>query len=95
MLRSMPEKMFRVRISKQGRLVIPAELRKEVGITGEDDLVAWVESGNLHLGRREAMEEELWAELAGAAWTVDRFVAGRREEAEREWRQADGAAVKP
>ena len=91
----MSGKMFRVRISKQGRLVIPAELRKEIGITGEDDLVAWVENGNLRLGRRAAMEEELWAELAGAAWTVDEFVAERREEAEREWRHADEAAVKP
>ena len=91
----MSEKLVRVRISKQGRLVIPAALRKEIGITGEDDLVAWVENGSLHLGRRAAMEEELWAELAGAAWTVDEFVAERREEAEREWRHADEAAIKP
>jgi len=84
-----------VRISKQGRLVIPAELRKQVGITGEDDLVAWVEDGKLCLGRREAMEEELWAELAGAPWTVDEFVAERRAEADREWRQAGETAVKP
>ncbi len=88
---TMSGKMVRVRISKQGRLVVPSELRKEVGITGEDDLVAWVEDGKLFLRRREAIEEEIWAELSGADWTVEGFVAERREEADREWRRYDEA----
>lgn len=91
---TMSDKMVRVRISKQGRLVVPSELRKEVGITGEDDLVAWAEDGKLFLRRREAIEEEIWAELSGAAWTVDEFVAERREEARQEWRRHDETEAK-
>lgn len=85
----MSGKMIRVKMGKQGRLVVPAELRKEVGILGEDELVAWVEGGKLLLQRREVLEEELWAEFADAAWTVDDFVAERREEASREWHALD------
>lgn len=81
--------MVRVKLGKQGRLVVPAELRRAMGIEGEDDLVAWAEDGKLVFQRREAFEEELWKELADADWTVDEFVAERRAEAAREWSQLD------
>ena len=40
------------------------------------------------------VEEEIWAELSGAAWTVDEFVAERREEARQEWRRHDETEAK-
>lgn len=80
--------MVHVKLGKQGRLVIPAELRRLVGIEGEDDLVAWVEDGKLLLQRRSTFEEGLWAELEGAPWTVDGFIGERRSDAEREWAAA-------
>ena len=77
--------MVPVRISGQGRLVVPAELRRAVGIAGEDDLVAYVDGGALVLKRRQAVLEELWAMFpAGEGSLADELVAERREEARRE-----------
>lgn len=77
--------MVPVRISGQGRLVVPAELRRALGIAGEDDLVAYVDGGALVLKRRQAVLEELWAMFADAGESMaDELVAERRAEAERE-----------
>lgn len=77
-----------VKLGKQGRLVIPAELRRAIGIEGEDDLVVWVEGDALKIQRRVDFETALWDELADDEWTVDGFVAERRAEAAREWGDA-------
>ncbi len=81
----MIRKMVPVKISKQGRLVVPVELRRELGIVGEDDLVASVEEGKLVLKRRQAILEELWATFADVEgdWVAE-LIAERREEARHE-----------
>ncbi len=56
----MAPNMKRVRLGPQGRAVIPAELRKELGIHAGDDLVAWVEDGRLIFRRRADIEQEIW-----------------------------------
>ena len=79
-----------VRISKQGRLVVPAVLRRELGIEGEDDLVASVEDGKLLFRRRQSISEELQAMFAHVEGSMaDELIAERREEARREATEAD------
>jgi len=77
--------MRRVRLGRQGRLVIPAELRAELGVKPGDDLVAFVEDGRLIVQTREQTLRELWdmfADVEGSL--VDDLIAERRREAARE-----------
>jgi AbrB family looped-hinge helix DNA binding protein len=76
--------MVPVRISEQGRLVVPAELRRELGIAGEDALVACVTDGALVIRRREAVLEELWALFADRKLGLEGYLSEKRAEAERE-----------
>lgn len=70
-----------------GRVVIPAECRRELGLKPGDRLVAIVESGSVRLmTRREALRQarELVAKHAGKRDLVAELLADRRHEAERE-----------
>lgn len=81
-----------VRVGPQGRLVIPAELRAELGIEPGDTLLARIEDGQLVLERRAQILGRLRAEVRAAGPTpsaVDALLAERREEARRE--EGDGA----
>jgi len=81
----MAPKMHRVRIGRQGRLVVPAELRRELGVEPNDVLVAWIDDGRLVLQRREDIEREIWAMVEGIEGSmVDELIAERRREAKRE-----------
>lgn len=81
----MARNMKRVRLGPQGRAVIPAELRKELGLEAGAELVAWVEDGRLIFRRREDIEQELWAMFEGIEGSmVDELIAERRREAARE-----------
>ena len=84
MLHSMVRTMYAVKISKQGRLVVPAELRKELGIEPDDELVASVEGGAIVLKRRQAILDELWAMFAEQKLGLDEFIAEKRADARRE-----------
>jgi AbrB family looped-hinge helix DNA binding protein len=71
-----------VRLGPQGRLVIPADLRAELGVKPGDDLVAFVEDGRLIVQTREQTMQELWdmfADVEGSL--VDDLIAERRREA--------------
>lgn len=78
--------MYRVRIGNQGRLVVPAELRRELGVEPDDILVGWIdESGRLIFQRREDIEKEIWAMFEGVDHSMaDDLIAERRREAARE-----------
>jgi bifunctional DNA-binding transcriptional regulator/antitoxin component of YhaV-PrlF toxin-antitoxin module len=77
--------MHRVRVGRQGRLVVPAELRRELGVEPLDVLVAWIDDGRLVLQRREDIERELWATFEGVEGSMaDELVAERRREVARE-----------
>jgi len=81
----MAPNMKRVRLGPQGRAVIPAELRKELGVEAGDDLVAWVEDGRLIFRRREDIQQELWDMFAHVEVSLsEEVIAERRREAERE-----------
>jgi len=79
-------KMYRVRIGNQGRLVVPAELRREFGVEADDVLIGWIdEDGRLIFQRREDIEKEIWAMFEGVDHSMaDDLIAERRREAARE-----------
>lgn len=77
----------RVVVGRQGRIVIPAEIRRELALREGDELVALVEDGGLLLLSRA----QLWARLRAAFANVpegvslaDELIAERRAEARRE-----------
>jgi AbrB family looped-hinge helix DNA binding protein len=77
-------KVVEVNIGKQGRLVIPAELRKSLGLHEGDKLVAREESGRLVLEKRGIIEQRVRARFAHISKDrsiVDEFIAERREAA--------------
>jgi AbrB family looped-hinge helix DNA binding protein len=69
-------------------VVIPAEIRRELGIESGETLMARVESGRLVLERRSEILSRLRSELREAAppgtSMVDELLAERRREARRE-----------
>lgn len=74
-----------VEVGDQGRLVIPAALRKELGIGKGTRLVARVERGALVLIPQEAIKARLRALAAGIPGSLaDELIADRRREAELE-----------
>jgi AbrB family looped-hinge helix DNA binding protein len=76
-----------VTIGPQGRLVVPARLRRKLGLSPGDVLVARAEDDRLVLERRSAALGRLRARLAGLppdVSLVDELIAERRAEAARE-----------
>lgn len=79
-----------VRIGAQGRLVIPAALRKALHLKQGDRLVARQVGESLVLERREVVIKRLqglFAHIPKDVSLVDELIAERREEAAREARE--------
>jgi AbrB family looped-hinge helix DNA binding protein len=78
-----------VTVGPQGRLVVPAPLRRRLGIEAGDVLVARAQDDRLVLERREAILARLRGRLAAVpadVSMVDELIAERGEEAQRESR---------
>lgn len=78
-----------VNVNRQGRLVIPAEMRRELGIEPGASLVAYVERGRLVVEDRKHLIKRLQDEVAqhtapGTPSMVDHLIAERRMEARAE-----------
>jgi AbrB family looped-hinge helix DNA binding protein len=77
-----------LRVGPQGRVVIPAEVRREMRIEPGETLVAHVEDDRLVLERREQILRRLRAEVREAVprgvSVVDELIAERREAARKE-----------
>ena len=74
-----------VKLGRQGRLVIPASLRQELGLDQGDELVARAENGCLILESKPAAIDRLrerFQKIKGSL--ADELLAERREEAARE-----------
>ena len=89
-VRNMPER-FRARVDKQGRILIPLQLRHELGIGAEDPVTIWSEGGQLHVitiaqALRDIQAMALKLKKPGES-VVDEFLRERRDEAEREERE--------
>ncbi|HEX6511198.1 MAG TPA: AbrB/MazE/SpoVT family DNA-binding domain-containing protein [Chloroflexota bacterium] len=79
--------MAEVRVGPQGRLVIPATLRKELGLEPGERLVARLDEGRLVLERRQVILERLqrrFTHIPPEVSLVDELIAERRAEARRE-----------
>jgi len=80
----------RVSVGRQGRIVIPARIREELGIGPGDEFVARVEEGRLVLEKRENVLKRVQARFARVPAGTDlaeELVRDRREEARREERE--------
>ncbi len=77
----------KVPVGPQGRLVIPSELRRRLGIAPGDVLIAMVEDGRLVLEKREAVLQRLrrrFAHVPAGVSLADELIAERRTESRRE-----------
>jgi AbrB family looped-hinge helix DNA binding protein len=82
--------MAEIRVGKQGRVVIPATLREEIGLQPGDKLSAQVEEGRLVLEpRAEALTrvQRRFRHASGDRKLVDELIAERRAEAARGGRE--------
>ncbi|WGV25878.1 AbrB/MazE/SpoVT family DNA-binding domain-containing protein [Halotia branconii] len=76
-----------VRLGEQGRLVIPAALRKSLGFEPGDTLIARLEDGRLVLEKLETVQRRLKARFSHVIKNTslaDELIAQRQEEAQRE-----------
>jgi AbrB family looped-hinge helix DNA binding protein len=75
---------LKVRVGPQGRIVIPAALREELGVHPGQELVARVEDGRLILERREEDVKGRFAHVPAGRVLSEELIFERREEARRE-----------
>ncbi|MEN9567429.1 MAG: hypothetical protein RLZZ69_2625 [Cyanobacteriota bacterium] len=76
-----------VHLGRQGRLVIPATLRRLLGFEEGDTLIARSEEGRLILEKQETIKRRLkarFSELPKETSLANELIAERREEAKRE-----------
>lgn len=80
-------KSVEVHLDRQGRLVIPASLRRSLGFETGDALIAREEEGRLVLEKQETIKRRLKARFAQVPRDrslADELIAERREEAIKE-----------
>ncbi|WP_459871242.1 AbrB/MazE/SpoVT family DNA-binding domain-containing protein [Endothiovibrio diazotrophicus] len=76
-----------VRVGPQGRVVIPAPLRRSLGIANGETLVARIDQGRIILERPEQILGRLQARFSTIPQEInlaDELIGERREEARRE-----------
>ncbi|MGB7416699.1 MAG: AbrB/MazE/SpoVT family DNA-binding domain-containing protein [Thermosynechococcaceae cyanobacterium] len=76
-----------IRLGEQGRLVIPAHIRRRMNLEPGETLVARIDRDQLVLEKREAVVKRLQSRFAGVAVEVslvDELIAERRIEASHE-----------
>ncbi len=76
-----------VSLGRQGRLVIPASLRRSLGLEEGDRLVARQEADRLVIEKPEQIKQRLkerFAQVPAERGLVDELIADRREESRRE-----------
>lgn len=76
-----------VRLGPQGRIVIPAPLRRHLGFEAGDTLIARWEDGRLILEKPETIKRRLkarFAHLPRGKRLANELLAERREEAKRD-----------
>jgi AbrB family looped-hinge helix DNA binding protein len=84
-IKKLKKNIAALRIGPQGRVVIPASLRKEMGVSGGDTLVAWIENNRLIMESREKVEEDLWERFRRVKGSLTKdLIKERRKEAKRE-----------
>ena len=80
-------RVVEVNLGRQGRLVIPASLRRSLGLAEGDRLIAREEAGRLVLEKQETIKQRLKARFARVSEDrslADELIADRREAAKKE-----------
>ena len=80
-------KVVEVNLGRQGRLVIPASLRRSLGLSEGDRLIAREEAGRLVLEKQETIKQRLktrFAKVPEDRSLADELIADRREAAKQE-----------
>lgn len=80
-------KTMEVNLGRQGRLVIPASLRRSLGFAEGDRLIAREEAGRLVLEKQETIKQRLkarFAKIPKDRSLADELIADRREAAKKE-----------
>ena len=76
-----------IQLSAQGRIVIPAALRRTLGFNPGDKLIAHQEQGRLVLEKASSVKRRLqqrFAHIPAETSLADQLIAERRQEAEQE-----------
>ena len=80
--------MHTTRMTKEGRVLIPAELRKSLGLSPEDTLSVYALNGEIRIVSRVQALRQMQMRLAKykkpGQGVVDEFLREKREEAARE-----------
>jgi AbrB family looped-hinge helix DNA binding protein len=88
-----PSARAKTRLSANGRIVIPAGIRKELGIQPGDPVLMEVEDGVLRIEsyptRISRIQRELAQYIVPGVSLADELIAERREEARREQEEID------
>jgi AbrB family looped-hinge helix DNA binding protein len=81
-----PVSQTEVQVGPQGRLVIPAPLRRSLGFEPGDSLIARTEDGRLILEKAETIKRRLKSRFAhlGPTSLAELLITERRDEAKRE-----------
>lgn len=69
-----------VQINEQGRLVIPVQLRQQLGLVSGSKLVARIEEGRLVLEKPEEIAKRLRSTFKSHDSLADELIAERRAE---------------
>lgn len=84
----MKSESFKSRINENGRIVIPAEIRKSMGLEAGDTILMALEDGVLRIESQQArvrrVQESLRQRIPDPRVLSDELIADRREEASRE-----------
>lgn len=84
---SIPAKHSEVHLGRQGRFVIPAELRRRLGFNPGDALIARIEDDRLVVEKAEVVKRRLRERFRHVPETVDlaaELIEGRRRESAQE-----------
>ena len=83
----------KVRLDKTGRLVIPSQFRRELGLSPGSEVMVACEEGELRVYSREQalrrVQEYFRRFVPPGVSLVDELIADRREEARRELEELD------
>jgi bifunctional DNA-binding transcriptional regulator/antitoxin component of YhaV-PrlF toxin-antitoxin module len=84
----MTDSLFDVTANSQGRVVLPAELRRELGITPDVPMIAYIEDGRLVLETRmhalRRAQTYVTSRVPADVSLVDDLIAERRAAAAKE-----------
>ncbi len=80
--------MSTVRVGKQGRVVLPAKQRQELGLSEGDELLSHVENGRLIFESREMLMRELQegvsSNVPDGVSLAEELIKERRQEAKQD-----------